>query len=437
MIIKDWKNFFISMIYFLKLIFSRQEYDVVFVSSVVFNRGPEGKNLLFSPMIDCCKKNNLKYIIIEDTDLKGIYRNFNRSKEAVPFDFVSLIQILLRKLHNLFFKKPTEINEIYLREKRISKILRRIFFNRFYSKVYITLIWNNATLWRSINNEACIIDYQHGVIFNGHEGYLKDGSPPKVKLLNKIDTMVYGDTFKKILMANDKSNFYNEDNLIKVGFNKTSGPIKELPSFNKKILFTLQITPDSTSKAVNENYIKIIENLISVNADFLKTNDFKLIFRQHPRFSADHCPSIDLEYDFISYDNLTPMSDLIDDVSMHITFNSTSVFEASIIGLPTIFIDMHDQEFPRQTYSNKVFANDVFLNDYKYPFKDLFVKTYKDLENILIKLNDITIYDDCCKRVYEWSKDLYSDFDKVAFEDFLLPKINIKNKDTRSKVYRK
>ena len=108
-----------------------------------------------------------------------------------------------------------------------------------------------------------------------------------------------------------------------------------------------------------------------------------------------------------------------------------------MIGLPTIFIDMHNKEFPRQTHSNKVFANDVFLNDYKYPFKDLFVKTYKDLENILIKLNDITVYDDCCKRVYEWSKDLYSDFDKVAFEDFLLPKINMKNKDTRSKVYRK
>ena len=81
-------------------------------------------------------------------------------------------------------------------------------------------------MWRSINNEACIIDYQHGVIFNGHEGYLKDGCPPNVKLLNKIDTMVFGDTFKKLLMANDKSNFYNEDNLIKVGFNKTSGPLK-------------------------------------------------------------------------------------------------------------------------------------------------------------------------------------------------------------------
>ena len=431
MIIKDWKNFFISMKYFLKLIFSRKEYDVVFVSSVIFNRGSESENILFRPMIDCCKKNNLKYIIFEDTDLKGIYSNFNRSKEAVPFDFVSLIQIVLRKLFNLFSKEPAEINENYLRESKISKILRIIFFNRFYSKVYITLIWNNATLWRSINNDACIIDYQHGVIFNGHEGYLLDGSPPKVKSQNKIDTMVYGDTFKKILMANDKSNFYNEDNLIKVGFNKTSGPPKELPSLNKKILFTLQITPDSISKTVNKNYIKIVENLISVNADFLKTNDFKLIFRQHPRFSPDHCPFINLEYDFISYDNFTPMPDLIDDVSMHITFNSTSVFEASMIGLPTIFIDMHDREFPKQTYSNKVFSNDIFLNDYKYPHKDLFVKTYKDLENILIKLNDKTVYDDCCKRVYEWSKDLYSDFDTVAFEDFLLLKIK-KNKDARS-----
>ena len=102
-----------------------------------------------------------------------------------------------------------------------------------------------------------------------------------------------------------------------------------------------------------------------------------------------------------------------------------------MIGLPTIFIDMHDREFPKQTYSNKVFSNDIFLNDYKYPHKDLFVKTYKDLENILIKLNDKTVYDDCCKRVYEWSKDLYSDFDTVAFEDFLLLKIK-KNKDARS-----
>ena len=104
MIIKDWKIFFISMKYFLKLIFSRKEYDVVFVSSIVFNRGSESENILFRPMIECCKKNNLKYLIFEDTDLKGIYSSFNRSKEAVPFDFISLIQIALRKFYNFYEK---------------------------------------------------------------------------------------------------------------------------------------------------------------------------------------------------------------------------------------------------------------------------------------------------------------------------------------------
>ena len=81
--------------------------------------------------------------------------------------------------------------------------------------------------------------------------------------------------------------------------------------------------------------------------------------------------------------------------------------------------------------------NIIFFIFCEYSFRDLFIKTYKDLENIIIKLNDITVYDDCCKKVYEWSTDLYSDFDKVAFEDFLLPKINIKNKNAGSKVYRK
>lgn len=121
MIIKDWKIFFISMKYFLKLIFSRKEYDVVFVSSVIFNRGSESENILFRPMIDCCKKNNLKYIIFEDTDLKGIYSNFNRSKEAVPFDFVSLIQIVLRKFLISSLKNQLKLMKLILEKRKFQK----------------------------------------------------------------------------------------------------------------------------------------------------------------------------------------------------------------------------------------------------------------------------------------------------------------------------
>ena len=122
-------------------------------------------------------------------------------------------------------------------------------------------------MWRYINPKACIVDYQHGVICNGHEGYIKDQCPPKVKSSNNISTLVYGNPFKKILIQNDKSGFYSEDNVITVGLNKNLNTKKRMYSSTKKILFTLQITPDFT-KEVNESYVKIIENLIDNNSDF-------------------------------------------------------------------------------------------------------------------------------------------------------------------------
>ena len=58
MIIINWKRVFTSMYYFLKLIFIGKKYDVVFVSSTAFNRGENGENSLFKPMVDYCKKND-------------------------------------------------------------------------------------------------------------------------------------------------------------------------------------------------------------------------------------------------------------------------------------------------------------------------------------------------------------------------------------------
>ena len=57
MIIKDWKSLFLSMNYFLKLIFIKKNMMWVFVSSVNFNRGENGENFLFNPMIEFCKNN--------------------------------------------------------------------------------------------------------------------------------------------------------------------------------------------------------------------------------------------------------------------------------------------------------------------------------------------------------------------------------------------
>ena len=44
---KHWKRVFLSIYYFIKLIFIAKEYDVVFVSSTSFNRDKDGKNNFF------------------------------------------------------------------------------------------------------------------------------------------------------------------------------------------------------------------------------------------------------------------------------------------------------------------------------------------------------------------------------------------------------
>ena len=100
MIIQDWKSLLASMRYFLKLIFIGKEYDVVFVSSTAFNRGKNGENFLFKPMIECCKKNGLSYIVFEDTSFRS-FVDHKMNKKSIPFDFISIVQIIFRKIYHL------------------------------------------------------------------------------------------------------------------------------------------------------------------------------------------------------------------------------------------------------------------------------------------------------------------------------------------------
>ena len=416
--ISNLKSIFVSAGYFIKLIFVPKKYDVVFVTSVFFNRGEAGENILLKPMIECCNNNNLSFTIIEETDLKGEYRNFIRQKRSIPFDFISLVQIIFRKIYNFVYKNPLSINEEYERDLKISNILRILFFKKFYSKVYITLLWNNVTLWRNINPDSCIIDYQHGIIFNGHAGYIKDGKPPKVKFANKITTLVYGDRFKSLLIENDDTKFYSEKNIFNVGLKKHTDSNIKVSNRNKKILFTLQITADFHEIQFNEQYVQIVKKLIEDNAKFLTLHNYEIIFRHHPRYSVTKCPTLKIENDFVFFDNKTPITDLLSDVDIHITFNSTSSLDAAMIGVPTIFIDMHNPQSP----------NEIFLNQYKYPLKNLVIKDYQDLKKFLIELESKDTYDKYCRSVQDWSSELYQDFDENRFKDFLLEAINCDNK---------
>ena len=414
--IRIFKDILISMHYFLKLIFIGKSYDVVFVSSSFFNRGEGGENTLLKPMIESCIKNNLSYLIFEDTDVKGIYKNFSRNSQAIKFDFITIIQIILRKIFNWKSRNNLSKDQVFLNELKISKILKKIFFRKFHSKIYITLLWNNITLWRCIDPKACIMDYQHGIIFDGHEESIKYGKPPIIKQLNNIITLVYGDAFKNILINNDVTGFYSKKNVITVGLKKELYTLKKSQDNIKKILFTLQIVPDWDNKNINELYVDIVENLIRSNFEYLSNNNYEIIFRNHPRFTDKTCPNVNLNYDFISFDNKTSINDLIDNVYIHMTFHSTSTLDAAASGTPTILIDMHNHFSP----------NEIYLKQYKYPFEDLVIRNQEDFRNILDLLNNKQIYNKKCEDIYKWSKGIYHDFDMSAFKNLLIK--NLDNK---------
>ena len=413
MIIQDWKSLLASMRYFLKLIFIGKEYDVVFVSSTAFNRGKNGENFLFKPMIECCKKNGLSYIVFEDTSFRS-FVDHKMNKKSIPFDFISIVQIIFRKIYHLRYKEFSTSDQVYFRELKISKIIKKIFFKKFRSKVYITLIWNNVTLWRCINPDSCVVDYQHAYICDGEEYYMKDGRPPRLKSDNDVVALVHGDRYKSLLIDSDKSGFYSENNVITVGLDKVLNPSQKMSLNNKKILFTLQLTPDFLDKKVNKHYVEIVKKIIDVNAEFLSKNNYEIIFRHHPRYNRHDCPDIDIDYDFATFESKKPLSDLLNSVSLHMTLHSSSAFDAATIAIPTIFIDMLEEISP----------NDMFLKQYEYPCKDLVIKDYKDLKNILLKIDNNEAYNDRCDDVYQWSKDFYHDFDETVFQDFLLDQIS-------------
>ena len=417
MIIKNWKRVFTSTFYFLKLFFVSKKYDVVFVSSTSFNRGENGENIFFKPMIECCKKNNLNYVIFEETYFKS-YLDYDIGGDSISLDFITILQIISRKIFNLIYQKPISVDEIYFQDFKISNILKNLFFNNLKSKVYITLIWNNVTLWRCLNPAACIIDYQHGYIYDGEAEYMLNGKPPKVKSANNVIALVHGDRYKRILIDNDKSGFYSEENVITVGLNNLKHSNKKISSNNKKILFTLQHTPDFTDEE-NDEYIKKVENLIEINSRFLSSNNYEIILKHHPRYSKHDSQDLNIKNQFVIFNNDAPISDLFDEVSLHITFHSTSAFDAASIGIPTIFIDMHEPLSPYE----------MFFKQYNYPCKDCIVENYEDLKNILLNLDDKDIFNKYSNDVHKWSEEFYCDFNEKVFEKFLIDKIN-NSKDT-------
>lgn len=402
----DFFNFFKSMLFFFKSLFIKHHYDVVFVYLNHFNRGKNGENLFLQPMIESCKRHNIKYIVFEDTDLKGEFSKYPRNKEAIPLDFITMLRILFRKIYG---KKHliSDINDLYFRRENLfSNIMKKTFFRNIDFDICINMAGDNLTLFRGLNSKALVCEYQHGIIYNGH--YVIDGKPTDYILKNKAIFLLFGKGFQSLLIDFDSTGYYKENTEV-IGINNKLVKHKKVIKKNKKIiLFSLQITPDHNYQEL-ENYVKIVQNIIQDNANFLGKHGYEIIFKHHPRFDEYKSPNIKLDQSFVQLIDDIPLDELLDKSSIHMTFYSTTTFEAAMKGIPTIFIDMYNVFSPY----------DIYFNQYKYPLDKLRITNSFELKIILESLENPLEYEKNCKAVFDWAKSFYSAYDEKNFLDFV------------------
>jgi len=362
--------------FFLSGIIKKRKYDIVFYYPQHFNRGVNNENQFFKHLLLSCDNNKISYIVFEEPDFTI---RSKRNNKVVPFDFIYLLIILLRKLYS---SKLTTL----VKDQKIGGFIANVFFRKFIFKHYITLSQSMLSVFRGINPNAKLYDLQHGIIHNNKKNYLLNGVAESNLLVNNANLLLSGKSYKDMLLINDKSNYFQSHTFVIGGHLFSSDFIHQ--QFNGNILVTLQFTHDHSDK---ENTILLNEVKTFVSSADTKVNFY---LKHHPRFNneVDLSEILELPNTHFAPDDINECFKLC---SLHATTYSTSTFEAALLGIPTILI--HSQ--------NEL---NFFKTDFIYP-----------LNYGISDFMDITVYQKSAEIVKSWSKEYYSPYNELAFLDLL------------------
>lgn len=362
----DFKSLFKSLKFFIWLSFKKIRVDIVFVYLSHFNR-VDGKNTYLHHLIQEAKATNKSYLVFEDSDLGGAYKKLPRSRSAIPFDFITLVYIFLLKLG--------------LKEETIFLIIKKIFLRNLCFKTIINMAGYTNKLFLSQYQGCDMYEVQHGMLFNGREWWMSElwNNYPNCGVL------LFGNGYKNMITS--QSSIYNpKENKAKIlGFKNT---LFVRPSFKSNIIvLTEQITIDNKDNEIKD-YISHLESIFS---DINNLN-LKLITKSHPR-SPKNKVSFLSNLIFERTDTIKKHSEIF----LHVTFNSSSIFEYGLSGVPTILLgglSRRDTTF--------------FVNEYNFPFPKLIINDARDLEYAISFLRNEKNYLDASVAIKDWSAEFYS-----------------------------
>ena len=362
--------FLYSFFYFIKLAFIKKHYRIIFYAPHHFNRGENSENIFLKDLLNVCEIHNLSFLYLEEPDF---YSNQKRSKKAIPFDFIYYLIVFLRKFMRL------EMSYID-KDKKIGSFIRKIFFKNINFDNYITLSQSMLSFFNGVNSQAKRFDLQHGTIHAEKESYLYEGVVSSNLVENDVTLFLSGNGYKDILIKNEISNYF-QNHIKVIGVSNFNNII--LSELNKNVLVSLQFTHDH-SKYENTQIADSLEIQIK------NESSFHFYLKSHPRFNNE----INLSR-FLSLPNVTLISEDLKvgfkKCSFHLTSYSTVTFEASLLGIPTCFLQ-HDS-----------IKMNIFNTQYNYPF---YKYSLSDLYNN---------YSVCFLETKEWAKKFYQPFCKESF----------------------
>ena len=384
---------FKSLFGIVRLNVKRVRPQVIFYYPQHFNRGRDGTNEFLKPLIDSCKKNNISYLVFEEPSETNAPRNIN----AIPFDFALYCILLLRKL--LPFDHYNHFEE---REWHISRLLRSFFFRKINPEIVITMSNSMLGFFRGWGDTIPIYDYQHGIIYSWHSGYMVNNKPARHIVNNRSKVLLFGEGFKKLL-TRENDNYFSNNSLV-IGTHTEYRALHQ--DFNRAILISLQITTANEITILQMVLMQQLKMLFQSHQSFYLENNIIFYLKHHPRFDGSFDISTILSFPFVKIIN-KPLPDCFVDCSVHLTFNSTTSFEAAVAGIPTLFLEGTND-------------NSLYEKEFQYPDFSSCLHIQERIEDFL---KNPASYEDASLAVQNWGRTYYAPYDEAKF----LELVNEKN----------
>jgi len=360
------------------VIFARKA-DVLFYYPQHFNRSAKGTNPFFDKLLETCDNHGIRYKLIEEPDWGT---DKPRNPKAVRGDVMFWTIMVLRKIVSLVYRRKS----FYYRERIVARMFNILSFGRFQTPVYITISGSMYHLFAALNPKAKVFDMQHGVLYKGHLTFF-DGNErlhPQFYQQN-LHWLMWGEGYKGIFERGEEDVLHGRVHVIGYPIEQ---PLKETGDKEKTVLLSLQFTHDWEASAL-EKYKKLLADTLQ---QFAGTG-YRVLLRHHPRFNnVINIDDLLAKYDFADITNLS-FEQLVIQISLHVTYNSTTAFEYAQYGIPSVF--MSNADFPH--------SENIFYKEYNYPlFRNAdIVETLQYLEN-----NDVS--DD----IKGWYKLFYAPFNQ-------------------------